>query len=319
MDQDAVGMSGQRLRHIAWPWPGEEPTSGPWVGLQPYAEVFDQAVMQNTLNVFDLSSEMVFRPLETASDRVAELLEQYGTRVPQPFRSCPCAGCVEARRAAGPPSGLPPCGPDESHVYLLDGPHADTVVSVGTGCRVWAVLSLTGTTTAYMITETSVCDIMGMGHPVIAGFCGRTVRTGQCGGSTPLRLGMGGERVLDALMPEWRSLVPSEYQGTLQQVVPPGGYVRFPVPDTTVPVAQTRENGWLSRSELNWPSPDRSAEYGTTCAHICGGDHECEARASTSITFDIPSGGKRSMPVCTTCYDAEMRETMEDQETKGAV
>lgn len=60
--------------------------------------------------------------------------------------------------------------------------------------------------------------------------------------------------------------------------------------------------------ELNWPSPDRSVDYGSTCAHICGDDHRCDARATTSITYTIPSGGKRTMPVCAPCYAAEQHQ-----------
>jgi hypothetical protein len=43
-----------------------------------------------------------------------------------------------------------------------------------------------------------------------------------------------------------------------------------------------------------------------TCAHVCGPDpdHECEARATTTLSYETP-GGKRTMPICQTCFNAE--------------
>jgi hypothetical protein len=53
--------------------------------------------------------------------------------------------------------------------------------------------------------------------------------------------------------------------------------------------------------DANWPA------QGSTCAHICGADpdHACDARASTRLTYPLPSGGTRSMPICGPCYESE--------------
>lgn len=59
----------------------------------------------------------------------------------------------------------------------------------------------------------------------------------------------------------------------------------------------------LSESDANWPD-----DASQVCAHICGGDHECDVRATTSLTYALPSGGKRTMPMCATCKAAEVAE-----------
>lgn len=66
-------------------------------------------------------------------------------------------------------------------------------------------------------------------------------------------------------------------------------------------------------AELNWPSPDQSMSYGSTCAHICGDNHRCDARATRSLTYAIPSGGTRTMPVCAPCYEAEQRAAQAEE------
>lgn len=57
----------------------------------------------------------------------------------------------------------------------------------------------------------------------------------------------------------------------------------------------------LTASDANWPA------QGQTCAHVCGGDadHTCDAKASTRLTYTLPSGGTRSMPICQPCYQSE--------------
>lgn len=66
----------------------------------------------------------------------------------------------------------------------------------------------------------------------------------------------------------------------------------------------------VMRFDLDWPE----SSYGSTCAHVCGSDgHSCDVRATRDMTYNLPSGGKRTMPLCTTCYDAE-RRMMLDQE-----
>lgn len=57
----------------------------------------------------------------------------------------------------------------------------------------------------------------------------------------------------------------------------------------------------LSTADANWPT------QGDTCAHICGADsdHACEARATMRLKYDLPSGGTRSMPICSPCYESE--------------
>jgi hypothetical protein len=57
----------------------------------------------------------------------------------------------------------------------------------------------------------------------------------------------------------------------------------------------------LTDGDANWPS------QGDTCAHICGPDpdHRCQAGATTRLTYDLPSGGTRSMPICSPCFESE--------------
>lgn len=58
----------------------------------------------------------------------------------------------------------------------------------------------------------------------------------------------------------------------------------------------------LEESDANWPV------QGRVCAHVCGGnaDHECDARATEQLTYALPSGGTRTMPICAACNAAEM-------------
>jgi hypothetical protein len=58
------------------------------------------------------------------------------------------------------------------------------------------------------------------------------------------------------------------------------------------------------------PIVDSDADWtarGETCAHVCGGDadHVCDARATTTLRYTLPSGGTRTMPICGACYAAE--------------
>lgn len=58
---------------------------------------------------------------------------------------------------------------------------------------------------------------------------------------------------------------------------------------------------YLTASDANWPS------QGQTCAHVCGGgaDHTCDAKATMHLTYALPSGGKRRMPICGPCHASE--------------
>lgn len=63
---------------------------------------------------------------------------------------------------------------------------------------------------------------------------------------------------------------------------------------------------------LDWGAPldvfDKDwHEQGSTCAHICGPDpdHQCDARAATSLKYKLPSGGTRTMPICGPCNASE--------------
>ncbi len=49
------------------------------------------------------------------------------------------------------------------------------------------------------------------------------------------------------------------------------------------------------------------AEHGSTCAHVCGPDpdHRCDAKATTALTFTLPSGGVRHLPLCGPCNASE--------------
>ena len=63
----------------------------------------------------------------------------------------------------------------------------------------------------------------------------------------------------------------------------------------------------------HWPA------QGSTCAHVCGGgaDHRCEAKATTSLAFTLPSGGTRNLPLCGPCHQAESRTTEAAQLAHG--
>lgn len=81
-----------------------------------------------------------------------------------------------------------------------------------------------------------------------------------------------------------------------------------PEPDeggTTVP------GRWRPSSDLDWPE----SSSGETCAHVCGGgaDHICAASAEAYLTFTLPTGGQRHLPVCDPCYDAEQRALLEEK------
>lgn len=56
----------------------------------------------------------------------------------------------------------------------------------------------------------------------------------------------------------------------------------------------------LEDSDANWP-----ADNSNVCAHVCGGDHQCDVRATAQLTYELPSGGLRTMPLCQTCHAAE--------------
>lgn len=59
--------------------------------------------------------------------------------------------------------------------------------------------------------------------------------------------------------------------------------------------------GEVPTAFADWP------EQGSTCAHVCGADpdHQCQAGASVHLTYALPSGGTRSMPMCGPCYQSE--------------
>jgi hypothetical protein len=56
----------------------------------------------------------------------------------------------------------------------------------------------------------------------------------------------------------------------------------------------------LTDADANWP-----ADASKVCAHICGGDHECDTRATGRLTYNLPSGGTRAMPICGPCHESE--------------
>ena len=78
--------------------------------------------------------------------------------------------------------------------------------------------------------------------------------------------------------------------------------------------ADERIAAWRGRldSAIDWGNPVEAADadwpaQGSTCAHVCGGgpDHTCDARAATRLTYPLPSGGTRSMPICGPCWESE--------------
>lgn len=69
--------------------------------------------------------------------------------------------------------------------------------------------------------------------------------------------------------------------------------------------AMVGDDDWgepLSASDANWPS-----DASRVCAHVCGGDadHACDARATATLTYALPSGGTRTMPICGPCHASE--------------
>lgn len=72
---------------------------------------------------------------------------------------------------------------------------------------------------------------------------------------------------------------------------------------TTGPGLPPNDNGYMLASDRDWPADGKA----TTCAHVCGADpdHTCDAKAATALTFTLPSGGKRHLPLCGPCHQAE--------------
>jgi len=60
-------------------------------------------------------------------------------------------------------------------------------------------------------------------------------------------------------------------------------------------------SGPILASDADWDA------QGSVCAHVCGGspDHVCDARATTTIRYRLPSGGTRALPLCAPCAEAE--------------
>lgn len=89
-----------------------------------------------------------------------------------------------------------------------------------------------------------------------------------------------------------------EYDGIIASL--DGAYCPSPAQTLTVPALD-----WgmpLEDSDANWPDEDSNV-----CAHVCGGDpdHVCDVRAATQLTYGLPSGGTRAMPVCRPCFNSE--------------
>lgn len=67
------------------------------------------------------------------------------------------------------------------------------------------------------------------------------------------------------------------------------------------PIRRVLDGGPLAR-RANWPE-----QGSTTCAHVCGPDpnHVCGAGATETLTYALPSGGTRTMPLCGPCHTSE--------------
>lgn len=191
----------------------------------------------------------------------------------------------------------------------------------------------------YTIISTAACQVMAsVGcHAYDPELCAVHIRLGLSGSTNDLSalINRAGQRILDALAPGWERLMPDRPQRPGQPgASQTGRYLTYgnDTPDSIYiyrlamqarPADMPLPVFGLPRpvsvdpdDQANWPSPDRSSDYGLTCAHICGGDdHVCAARAATSIVFRIPSGGQRSMPVCGPCYQAETAALAADAAT----
>lgn len=64
----------------------------------------------------------------------------------------------------------------------------------------------------------------------------------------------------------------------------------------------------LEDSDANWPDDNSNV-----CAHVCGGDHQCDVRATAQLTYELPSGGLRTMPLCQPCHTAECAAVVADR------
>lgn len=67
----------------------------------------------------------------------------------------------------------------------------------------------------------------------------------------------------------------------------------------------------IEESDANWPVyGDDDEDEALVCEHVCGADpgHACDARASTRLTYGLPSGGTRTMHICRPCYESEAVE-----------
>ena len=240
---------------------------------------------------------------------------------------------------------VPPARTGESPVYLLDGPRAHEIINLPDAYDVLMVPApyeplelfqlIPGPppepaprdTVVYRITTVVSCALiqrLGM-HGFVPGVCDVSIRIGFSGSTDTYAemLDRSTRTILNSLVPEW---------GTAARWVSAAGvwndgayrtYTNYredaarrywwqsgpasrppaaPTPTRTSPQDVLRP---VQANERDWPRPDSSVDYGMTCAHICGGDHTCEARASTYFSYRIPTGGSRSMPVCRTCHDAE--------------
>lgn len=261
---------------------------------------------------------------EPAGERARRLVDTFRNAVPVTLPRLP--------PSEPPGRALPPPTRDgESLVYLLDGPRAGSVIPMWDTHDIWMIpasydVSLQPTPpVVYSITTANSCTLIQLlgTHDFTPGVCDTSVRVGFSGLTEdyPDALHRSARAILDSGVPEWgRAARWASAAGTWN-----GGnyqtYTTYPentprrywwqrgldttAPPTPTPTPSQNDLRPVQANERDWPSPDYSSDYGTTCAHICGGDHECEARAVAQFRYRIPTGGWRGMPVCATCYDAE--------------
>lgn len=280
--------------------------------------------------------QAVIRSLQ-AAQRSRPLGDDRGDVVGRPGIAlrCPCDGCAAQRARMAPRSEVPSMPGGHVPVYLLDGARQDQVYPMLPGWQTLVVpnpldnivflrpvadpaeLSRPLQHPYYRVTTVSACLLMGaMGlHDYDQDVCAQEIRLGMSGSQADysVLLQRARKRILNTLAPGWERLMyspllsrPPEVPPTMQYPTYTYDYVEHAFGWRTAPTSQALPRLVnVGSSDENWPNPNSSMDYGVTCAHICGDDHRCEARAATSIVYKIPSGGVRSMPVCGVCYAAE--------------
>lgn len=326
----AYEIMNRPLSHVPWPWPGDPDFADREAARR-------REVVQERIR--DAASALMpaQEAARTTSNVMRELMETFsraGVIRPEVIRTplpTLVPGQVHAYLVNGPNAGQTLAVDPDARFWNTLSPGSRVTYSFNTGLGESQRSSLYEITT-YCLACDTVCGLMstiGHTHPH-GGLCAHRVYVGYVGiVPTPTRDMV--QRALDALLTGWRGALnyPStavrapratprhelhQYTAEYRTVeYLPVGYTASALGTVNTSPAEDEpdtpdENGYyrpLSSRELNWTDWDESEDGTTVCAHVCGGDHQCDARATTTMEFKLPTGGLRRMPVCPTCLDAE--------------